>query len=357
MYGDQMLRIHFTADDLAKTRIAAAPDPLWEIACSLHRLQTRQGRWAYADWYQATRTKLADTGLDRVVRGLLGPLLPRAGYFPDFLTPAEAAHGFDAGLEAIMATRPQQVQDELTELERVRSVPPRLRRLTDRRQRRTLIHALRIYHATVIAPYREPMQARIDAERSLRARALLDGGIHGLLDSYNPTMRLRPPILEVNYHGLDNERDLHLYGRGLYLIPSYFCWNDPISLVDPALQPVLVYPLHRQHKSPSDCAARSASPPPLAALLGRSRASILRATATGATTTELARLAGVSTPAASQHIAVLRDNGLITSQRHANTVLHSLTPAGARLLRSRSEQDGAPRSELPAAANGVARSS
>ncbi|CAM5243118.1 hypothetical protein SMICM304S_07027 [Streptomyces microflavus] len=40
-----MLRIHFTDADLARTRIATAPDPVWEIAVSLHRLQSRKGRW------------------------------------------------------------------------------------------------------------------------------------------------------------------------------------------------------------------------------------------------------------------------------------------------------------------------
>lgn len=35
-----MLRIHFSDGDLARTRVAAAPDPVWEIAASLHRLQS-----------------------------------------------------------------------------------------------------------------------------------------------------------------------------------------------------------------------------------------------------------------------------------------------------------------------------
>ncbi len=337
-----MLRIHFTAEDLARTRIAAAPDPLWEIASTLHRFQTKQGRWAYANWYRTARIKLADTGLDRIVRDLLRPLLPRASYFPDFLTPAEAADGLTAGFEAIAATPPQRIHEELTRLERVH-VTTGLRWLADRTQRPSLIQALRDYHATVVAPHHEQMQAGIDAERSLRARALLDGGTHGLLAGYNPIMRWRPPILEVDYQGSERERDLHLNGRGLRLIPSYFCWHAPIPLADPTLQPVLVYPLRHHDKSPHSPASQ-----PLAALLGRTRAAILGAIATGATTGELARLVGVSSPAASQHITVLRDNGLITSQRHANTVLHSLTPAGARLLCSRSVRGGAPKPELPA---------
>ncbi len=41
------LSIHFTAEDVARTRLARRPDPLWEIVCSLHRLQTKRGYAAY----------------------------------------------------------------------------------------------------------------------------------------------------------------------------------------------------------------------------------------------------------------------------------------------------------------------
>ena len=104
-----MLRIHFTPEDLTRIRVAGTPDPLWEIACSLHRLQTTRGRWAYADWYRTTRDTLAGTGLGAAVRRLLIPVLPRASYFPDCLTPYEAADGLDRGLAAIVDTPPARV--------------------------------------------------------------------------------------------------------------------------------------------------------------------------------------------------------------------------------------------------------
>ncbi|MGW0561714.1 hypothetical protein ACWDZ4_14150 [Streptomyces sp. NPDC003016] len=39
----------------------------------------------------------------------------------------------------------------------------------------------------------------------------------------------RPPVLEVDH---PVGRDLQLEGRGLLLIPSYFCWRRPITLID-----------------------------------------------------------------------------------------------------------------------------
>ncbi|MGY1503399.1 hypothetical protein ACW4TU_43690 [Streptomyces sp. QTS52] len=35
-----MLRVHFTAEDLARVRVAAAPDPLWELTGSVQVLAT-----------------------------------------------------------------------------------------------------------------------------------------------------------------------------------------------------------------------------------------------------------------------------------------------------------------------------
>ncbi|MFD4233168.1 hypothetical protein [Streptomyces sp. NPDC058542] len=53
--GDHMLRIHFSDVDLARTRLAPAPDPLFEIAASMHRLQSSRGRWAHAGFLPLAR--------------------------------------------------------------------------------------------------------------------------------------------------------------------------------------------------------------------------------------------------------------------------------------------------------------
>jgi DNA-binding transcriptional ArsR family regulator len=200
-------------------------------------------------------------------------------------------------------------------------------RLAEKEVREALVGVLREYHGAVIAPHHDRMQACVDAELAWRGRELLLGGVHGLLDGMGPTMRWKPPVLEVDYY--DGSRDLHLNGRGLRLVPSYFCWRDPVPFADPDLPPVLVYPLlHRRPETPGHEPDRS-----LAALLGRTRAAVLNVVAGGATNSELARAVSVSPASATHHTTVLRDAGLIASHRHANTVLHTLTPAGAALLR------------------------
>ncbi|MEU9448848.1 helix-turn-helix domain-containing protein [Streptomyces sp. NPDC048277] len=321
-----MLRIHFTDVDLARTRVVHEPDPLWEVALSMHRFQTRQGRWAYAHWYRGTCQRLRGNGLDRVLRKMLLPLFHRGPYYPDFLNPAESSEGLEAGLEAVLATPPRRVLAELQTLARISGAPPWVPELARPDSRRELVQALRDYHDTAIAPYGDDIQARIDADRIIRCRTLLDGGVEALLGGLGPDIRWKRPVLYVGHPTVD--RDLRLDGRGLKLVPSYFCWQTPVPMADPVLPPVLVYPLHHQ-PPPVQSAGTS-----LTSLLGRTRATVLRAAAAGATTGELARVAGVSASSISQHTTVLRDAGLITSQRQAASVLHTLTPLGASMLRA-----------------------
>ncbi|WOX15299.1 winged helix-turn-helix domain-containing protein [Streptomyces sp. N50] len=330
-----MLRIHFTDADLAKTTVAARPDALWEVAMSLHRFQTRAGRWAHADWYRTTRLRLGEQQLDHLVRDVLLPLFPRAAYFPDFLTPRPTeSEGLDAGLDVVMSTSSRRVLHELALLDRVVGTPRWAWRLAGTRERAEFVAALRAYHATAVAPVANLMQTRLQADRSARTRDLLDGGVHGMLAGLGPAMSWQPPVLTVQYPVED--RDFHLGGRGLCLIPSHFCWQAPITLADPGLPPVLVYPLLHEPVAPPPTA-------PLTALLGRTRATVLSVTAAGAgaTTSEIARAVGISAPSASRHAAVLRDAGLLVSNRHATHVLHTLSPAGASLLRaSRRRHEG-----------------
>lgn len=326
-----MLRIHFTDADLARTRVAAAADPFWEIASSLHRFQTRRGRWAYAEWHRTARSRLHEERLEATVRGMLLPLFPRAAYFPDFLTPAAAGGGWDAGVDAIMSAPAPQVLQEIQTLAQVSGAPTWAPRLAETKIRAELVQVLRAYYNAVIAPQSDRVQASLEAERCLRARALLTGGIDGLLQSLRPAMRWEPPVLHVDAHG--DDRDLHLAGRGLLLVPSYFCWGSPVPIADPGLPPVVVYSVLDGVPS-RDRAPALTTVSALAGVVGRSRAAILHACAAGATTSELARALAISASAATQHSSALRDAGLINSRRSANTVLHTLTPLGAALVQA-----------------------
>ncbi|GAA2433067.1 MULTISPECIES: helix-turn-helix domain-containing protein [Streptomyces] len=330
-----MLRIHFTGDDLAGVRMAARPDALWETILSFHRLRDRRGALVYGAWRSESRARL--NGETR----LLGALVPTRGYFPDFLTPPQGLDGLDTGLQAVRATPPARVHTELALLAASRPggapLPGWARDLAEGRQEPfgRLVGALRGYHRAAIEPYWSHIEARVEADRAVRGRALLDGGADELLASLPPVLRWRAPVLEADY---PVDRDLRLNGRGLLLQPSYFCRGNPVVLRDPDLPPVLVYPVTHTDAPVSGPAEPGASP--LGRLVGHTRCAVLRAIGQGGTTSELARRAGVSLASASQHAGVLRDAGLVVTLRQGSSVLHTLTPLGAALLHGGGAQPG-----------------
>ncbi|MDJ1130754.1 ArsR/SmtB family transcription factor [Streptomyces iconiensis] len=350
-----MLRIHFTGADLIRTQVAQGPDPLWECVFSLQILRARYGRFAFAEWRSLVRRELrlprrADpqggpepapwraAGAHAAHRLL--PLVPDASYFPDFLTPPEGLLGLEAGIEAVSATPAARVGHELGILHDRVGAPDWARELAGRssRPRAALGRMLADYHRLALAPYWPRILARAQADRAVRMRALHAGGPDALLRTFRPGMRWTPPVLGLPGHPVD--RDLHLGGRGLLLIPSHFCWGRPVPLADPELPPTLVYPMERDPQwlsGPTPAGRAMAEPRRLARLLGETRSAVLGAVAAvtpagGATTTGLAERLGVSPSAVSQQTSVLREAGLLTSRRHANCVFHHLTPLGEALL-------------------------
>lgn len=326
MTGDPVtLRIHFTADDLARTTLAAGPDIMWELVCSLHRLQSARTSGRYGPWLRHARARLARPAVREALR-LLTLLVPRRGNFPDFLTPP-AQGDFAAAVDLVRGTPDQRLRRELAAVFRDRRVPSWVRRLADgdRSCRRELQTSLAVHYREVLRPCLPELGETVLAERAWCGRGVLDGGVELLLGTLAPSIRWSAPVLSADYPGGD--RDLHLRGRGITLIPSFFCTDTPVTLIDPELPPVLVYPVTGR--------SRPAPPPDgLAALLGRTRALAIHALSDPRSTTELALCLGVSIGTASRHAAALRDAGLVTSTRHGSAMLHVATDLGRRLVRS-----------------------
>ncbi|GAA2351063.1 winged helix-turn-helix domain-containing protein [Streptomyces sp. XM4011] len=317
-----MLRIHVTGEDLARIRLADRPDPMWETVLSSLRFRDRRGPGAYGRWRELARQRL------RALPPTLRALVPVGGYFPDFLTPVAAGGGWEERVELLRSTPRRRLRaDMLTlEAESPQALPGWVRGLADgeREALDKVADDLDRYHRAAIAPPAlwAAVQAQVDADRAVRIRHLTSGGVEGLLRGLRPVLRWEAPVLAADY---PVPRELRLDGRGLLLIPSFFCWRHPVTFYDDGPRPVLVYPI--QH---------TAAPGPAAAALGRliggTRARVLRCVGHGATTGELARRAGISAASASEHAGVLREAGLLVSVRRGNEVLHSLTPLGTELL-------------------------
>ncbi|MDX6328444.1 MAG: hypothetical protein QOI83_827 [Streptomycetaceae bacterium] len=316
------LHIHFTDTDLCGITFATAPDPLWEALLALHALQAAPSGPATARWQ-------AHVEVSSPVRGLFA-LAPARGYSPDFLTPAQGADGIEAGLDAILATPATRLRTELELLLGAGQMPHWAQELAsgDRTTLREVATGLRVFYRKALTPCWAELSERIEDERRVRATGMLDTGLDGLLSGLHPLLLWRERTLEV--HGGHVRGDLHLNGRGLRLVPSFFCHGAPTLLADPSLPPVLVYPI-----APAPDRPPVATPGPseaLAALLGKTRAHLLVAAGHSPTTTELGRSAGISPASASYHATILRNAGLIHTQRAGVAVRHQLTQLGADLI-------------------------
>ncbi|MFH8793417.1 helix-turn-helix domain-containing protein [Streptomyces sp. NPDC017941] len=324
-----MLRIHFTSDDLARTRFAEEPDPMWEVNISLHRLQRRDASVLFGPWRRRVAPRLP-AGLR-----LLTALSPARGYTCDFLTPRTGA-GLRAQTTALRAVPRARLRAELETFGRCN---PGLRvpawtadlaagsatvlgRIAD------TTHA---YFDAVLRPHWGAVHGAVRRDVALRTRSLAHGGWAAVFATLHPSARWDYPVLSLDF---PVDQDLHLEGRGLLLQPSFFCRYRPTALFDPALEPVLVYPI--EHSPGWERPAATAARPALDALLGHARALLLEAAADGTfTTAELARLTGLTPSNASRHLTALRAASLVASHRHRNTTLHGATALGVSLLEGR----------------------
>lgn len=313
-----MLRIIFTTDDLVRTTVAPTADPLWDVVLSGCRLRDRDHPPAFSRWTLAVRGRLDQR--DPAVR-LLHLLTPP----PDLLTPPESEAGLEEGLAALHKTPAHRVR---TELKRLGPLPEWVAPLAlgEPRALAVLADMMRHLYSVLVEPYADVIRESLDADRARRARDLVDGGVHGLLAGLGPHASWNPPVLEVDHPAT---RELHLCGRGLRLVPSYFCRHRPSTLADPTLSPVLVYPIDETDRWTGTV------PGSLDALLGHTRSAVLKCARTGAGTAELARRIGTSPASVSRHTGVLRAAGLLKTTRQGARTVHSLTALGALLLAER----------------------
>ncbi|MGW6056694.1 winged helix-turn-helix domain-containing protein [Streptomyces sp. NPDC055189] len=330
------LRLHFTAADLARTRLADGPRPMLELDIALRLLQEGSHPTRFGAWRRESLRRLP-SGTRRLL-----DLIPPTGWTVDFLDHATVG-SIDEALERVRATPAARIRKDMETWAgrgQQRAVPTWAQSLgSDRRLLMDLADTAAHAHQHVIAPYQEHIDALSGADQALRTRQAAHGGLQALLSGLNPRyIRWRPPVLELTMAS-GSEGDIHLAGRGLLLIPTVF------GAVYPALdgtaepQPWLTYPVGLRDTDlflPATDTARALStiPDSLTALLGHTRAVVLWTIAhhPGCTTTELARRAGISPASASQHATVLRTAGLSHTTRHHNTALHTTTPAGTSLL-------------------------
>jgi DNA-binding transcriptional ArsR family regulator len=295
-------RIHFTAADLARTRITPTLSPVAETIFALGVLGC-PSHPRYARWCKGMNRRLG--GRSELADVLVPPR--RKLVLPD---------------------------DLLCLLDQGGSADDAALRVQHLSRRRVLAGLQEVWRLAVV-PCWESIHAQLEVECARRGRIVMTGGVEQLLATLHPRIGWRAPVLEVSS---DRDGDIHLGGNGLRLCPSFFLPHQAGVVIDSygdSGETVLVF------------AAMPDSPPSidlwdgpdnrvqaLGALVGRTRAAALRELTVARTTGQLAQRLGISSAGASQHAAVLRGSGLITSRRLRNTVLHTATPLGMALLGS-----------------------
>jgi DNA-binding transcriptional ArsR family regulator len=327
------MRIELTWQDLIRVGLAAAADPMGELAASLQVLQRRDGgrnaesaafnRWRYRVWQG-----LPDSAA--VLMWLCRPDAP----IPEFLLPAAGRYDLESGLAAVLKTEPVSLKSALRCAPVNRDLPGWAAALADGDTAGLprLVQTMQDYHDLALAPGWDVVCAQVDADLGMRTQLLLHGGVDALLTGLRPRVRWEAPVLETDDRIPET---LASEGTGLLLVPTYFSVYP--ALVPPATggTPRLHYPCVRQAAySAGFGGARRAPANALADLLGPTRAAALTILAVGCSTSELAARLGVTPSAVSKHTTVLRRAGLIITHRERNTVLHSLTPLGSALLDS-----------------------
>jgi DNA-binding transcriptional ArsR family regulator len=327
-------RIHFTPQDLARTRVADTPMPLLELDLAIRALQDRSQPARLDAWRRRTRTRLAPEA--RMALSLIPPV----GWSPTFLTPPKSG-SIEELIEQVSATPRSRVRAELAEIAEWQRLPSWAYGLADDAELfARLSEGIGSLYTSMLGPYWDGITDLFRADRSVRLRHVLSGGVESLLSQANPRwMRWDPPVLEIQMpNGVDH--DLLLEGQGVVLVPSVF-HNRTIVEDESRPQPIVSYPAGYEQPlhnlavvTPAAPAGRS--PGAVGALLGTTRSAVLTVIAEypGCSTKELASLAGVAPASASEHATVLRNAGLIRTSRHRNTALHSVTNLGLALLNS-----------------------
>ena len=326
-----VLRIEVRNEDLTMSRFAVSP--LWELSHALRLLADGPGQpdepvlrpWLVRarDRYRALARE-TDIG---VIRALNPP-----GWGADFLSPVPANLHTTIGdlLDQVRSTPADQAHREVAEA--LRRQPP-----VDRRVERVLTgDGVARYVADVLAaawqallePEWRTLRAILERDVVYRAGQLAAKGWAAALTDLHANLSWHQGQIELSRWSSDEQAELG--GRGLLFVPSVFVWPRLALTLDPPWPPALVYPA-RGVSALWEQPGRTGPGTALDRLLGRSRAAILLTLEDPASTTQLAAALGQSLGGIGDHLAVLREAGLIARARSGRSVLYRRTPVGDAL--------------------------
>lgn len=323
-----MLTIELGIEGIGAVRMA--PDVVWETAASLRVLNFPREHALHA-------------GLRKLLPGrpsfdlqFLLRLTSSHRWQPDVLAP-DPTLNVCAPLERIQALADTEEAVLRQDLKTMGTHLPDLAAegMTPRTYAERVARELAGYWRQVMRPLWDELEAIAYDDIAHHSRRLSREGLGVALRGIHHEMDYRDGIITLDLH-CNSCCSCSVSADGLWLVPSAFCWPGAVCRLEgPAI--VVGYPARGaariwSRSSPVD------DPTALAALIGRSRADILRSLHLPRSTTWLARRHNLSPGNVSTHLSVLADSGLLHSHRDGRRVLYAQTDLGADLV------EGGPRS-------------
>lgn len=325
------MRIEVTSADVAVSRYAISPlgEAVWALwLCAGLNEVTGLTPWV-------TRARPAFEQLRRRVPAIdaLLALQRRDAYNADFLQPPPdgTARDFSDELALVRATPLARARDELARnLAGHRTPPANARRIYESPTVvDQLADGIEAAWVTLVEPDWPRLRAILERDLLYRAGRLLAYGWGAAVADLDPRLRWvpGPAVGYLDIAGRD-PRTYPLTGRGMLFVPTVFgslmCYIEqpgPYAIVYPAagVAELLGPP---DPTRPADALDR---------LIGRARAAVLRTLVAPATTSQLVAQLGLSLGGVGDHLAVLREAGLVTRARAGRTVRYRRTSLGDAL--------------------------
>jgi DNA-binding transcriptional ArsR family regulator len=325
------MQIEASLADLARCRYAISP--LGEVMSLLRVLSGRGAAGAMLPWVALVRPHYEQLRRECHAVGALVALF-RRGYNADFVhpPPTGVSGTFAEEIAVVRATPLRQARRELARNLAGQHRPPgyveRILNASDVVYR--LAQAIEAAWERLVEPEWPRLHAVLERDVVQRAGRLAAYGWEAALADLDPRVKWRSAggrgtiVLQTAGSGA-----VRLGGHGLLLVPTAFCklaWY-----VEPPWPYALVYPARgvadlfgvADGSRPSDALDR---------LLGTSRAVVLRALAAPATTTQLVASLGLALGTVGDHLAVLRDAGLVSRTRTGRSVRYARTTLGDTIV-------------------------
>ena len=327
------LRVEVGNEDLTMSRFALSP--LWELTHALRLLAGPPDESVLRPWLVRVRDRYRALARETDI-GVIIALCP-PGWGADFLVrvPTDMSTTIGDLLDQVRSTPTAQAHHEVdVALRRQPPVDPRVRRiLTGDGVAGYVADVLAAAWQALLEPEWPTLRAILERDVVYRAGQLTSRGWAAALGDLHPELSWEQGRIVL--HRMAGEEEAALGGRGLLFVPSVFIWPRLALGLDPPWPPALVYPARgvaALWERPGRSRPGGSRPgTALDRLLGPSRAAILVALEEPASTTQLAATLGQSLGAVGDHLAVLREAGLIGRARSGRSVLYRRTPVGDAL--------------------------